>query len=189
MRKIRYAAIDYNSAMLRRCGLDIDWIEPGRPQAEAYNEYLEGASGLVCFVHGDTTHSGLDAAIRRTIAMHGFSGALGVVGPGGWAERGRDIIQPTCDGCLIVVDSDRAERFDAETFGGYHLYAEDYCMQVGGCRMIDLDGYEWGPRLRVKGDHFIHHSQTMHERGGAWGDYRKYKERLNLKWGRCVPTT
>ncbi len=192
-RKITYAAIDYNFAAYLGTvdDLDVDLIPEGQPPAAAYNEFLETASGIVCFLHADTTSRGLDAAIRRTIAAHGIGVPLGVVGAGSqWARRGIDITSPTCDGCLIVVDSDRPERFDSETFDGWHLYAEDYCCQFGGCRLIDLNGYEWYQGMQIIGTPwFVHHSHTMHREGGAWGDYGKYKKRLNEKWQSNVATT
>lgn len=187
-----FVTIDTNyDDYLGHSDLPVNILQPNAPPATLYNEVLDSSSGLVVFVHSDVTCCGLKEAVQRTVDMYGFNGALGVVGAGTkWARKGQYITAPTCDSCLIVVDADRPERFDDKNFDGYHLYVEDYCCQVGGATLIDIDGYEGRGQLKLDGcDWFIHHSHTLRQKGCAWGDYGKYKQILNKKWGRVIHTT
>jgi len=169
--------------------MEVEILYPNEPPARLYNKILNRNEGLVCFIHADTTCGGLEEAINDTIKKFGFHGSLGVVGAGSvWAHSKIDLVSPTCDSCLIVVDADREERFDEE-FDGYHLYVEDYCMQVGGARLIQIDAREGTGQLFYDGRYFVHHSQTLRRRGCAWGDYGKYKLKLNKKWKKIVSTT
>ena len=172
---------------LAKSGLRVVRLDPIKPPSVLYNEILNSISGLVGFIHSDVTCCGLEEAVERTVDEYGFNGALGVVGNGSqWARKGKSFLASTCDSCFIVVDADRPERFD-ENFDGYHLYVEDYCCQVGGVRIIDIDGYE---QSEPEGcDYFTHWSYTLNQRGCNWGDYNKYKQILNKKWGKVVPTT
>jgi len=168
--------------------IEVIRIIPCLPPATLYNQVLDKESGLIGFIHSDVNCCGLEEAIKMTIYHHGFNGALGVVGNGSaWARKGKSFLAETCDSCFIMVDADRPERFDDKTFDGFHLYVEDYCCQVGGVRIIDIDGYE--QRVPEGCDYFTHWSHTLNKLGCQWGDYRKYKDKLNKKWGRPVPTT
>jgi len=168
--------------------LEVIRLEPTNSPAKLYNEILDSESGLIGFIHSDVTTCGLPEAIERTIEVYGFHGAMGVVGNGSrWARKGKSFLAETCDSCFILVDADRPERFDEVTFDSFHLYVEDYCCQVGGVRIIDIDGYE--QREPDRCDFFTHWSHTLRQKGCNWGDYSKYKKRLNQKWGRPVHTT
>jgi len=157
---------------------------------KAFNEVLERESGLVCFVHSDVTCKGLEESILDTIGKYGFDGAMGVVGAGSkWGSLDHSFMSPTCDSCCLVVDASRPERFD-ERFDGYHLYVEDYCVQVGGARIMLINANEgWGVKHLVGDRWFLHHSQTLRRKGHSWGDYNDYKLKLYQKWGRVIPTT
>ena len=190
--EIKFVTIDtcYED-YLGLCGMDVVRLVPQSPPAVLYNQILDQSDGLVCFVHSDVTCRGLKESIIETIDLFGFDGAMGVVGAGSrWGSLGIDLVSQTCDSCCIVVDASRPERFDSKTFDGFHLYVEDYCMQVGGARIIRINGYEgWGEKFIDGNRWFIHHSQTLHKLGCAWGDYLKYKTILFKKWGKTVHTT
>jgi hypothetical protein len=173
---------------LGKSDLEVIRLKPGSSPAAIYNEVLDSETGLIGFIHSDVTCCGLEQAILRTIATHGFDGAMGVVGNGSrWAIKGDSFMASTCDSCFILVDADRPERFDDINFDGFHLYVEDYCCQVGGVRIIDINGYE--QREPEGCDYFTHWSHTLRQQGCSWGDYGKYKQILNKKWNRAVPTT
>ena len=189
---MKFFTIDTNyDKYLIHSDLDVVRIQPTKPPATLYNEVIERESGLIAFIHSDVTCCGLHESIQRTIDLYGFLGAMGVVGNGSvWARKGQHITKTTCDPCLVIIDADSPVRFDDKTFDGFHLYVEDYCCQVGGVTLIDIDGYEGSGRLTMDGcDWFIHHSHTLRQKGCAWGDYSRYKQLLNKKWGKIVPTT
>lgn len=187
---MKFVTIDngYFKDYLGTCGMDVE-IVSGIP-SKVFNEVLDRSTGLVCFVHADVTCRGLEQSILDTIDKHGFDGAMGVVGAGTkWGNLKESFISPTCDSCCLVVDADQGVRFD-ERFDGYHLYVEDYCVQVGGARIMLINAREgFGAKTLVGDRWFIHHSKTLNKLGASWGDYVKYKQLLYSKWGRVIPTT
>ena len=171
---------------LGKCNLEVEVLKPVLPPATLYNQILDRSSGLVGFIHSDVTCEGL----RESIEMTPFNKAMGVVGNGSkWGKVGTHFACATCDSCFILVDADRPERFDDKTFDGYHLYVEDYCVQVGGVTIMDINGYERGALFRDEPRYFVHHSYTLRQRGCMWGDYRDYKAKLFKKWGKIIATT
>lgn len=176
---------------LGKCGLDPIILPPGSP-AKSYNKVLRENEGYICFVHSDVTCKGLLEAIEETIVDRP-NHVIGAVGNGGrWAQKRRLFDITTCDSCCIVVNTEWGLFFDEDTFCEFHLYVEDFCMQAlkNGikCSTMYLDGYEG----MVRGNtdrYFVHHSHTLNQRGCNWGSYNEYKQKLNKKWNRLVPTT
>lgn len=189
LKSIRFVTIDngYYDQFLGTCGLDVD-VFPSQPPAKLYNSILDETEGYVGIIHSDVTCNGLVESIEETISTHGFHGAIGVVGAGSvWGRVNKYHFSPTCDSCFILVDADSSVRFDDKTFDGYHLFVEDYCVQVGGAGIMMINGYEGGVHDDPR--YFAHHSQTLRKMGCAWGDYGEYKKRLFKKWGRLIRTT
>ena len=92
------------------------------------------------------------------------------------------------------------EPFDSELFDEYHMYVEDYCAQVQinlGCKIYTLPtNWIWVHDLdenlvdiTIIKKWFIHHSNTFSMKGAKWGNWMKYKKKLDEKWNRKIPTT
>ena len=186
---LKFATIDNGvyDQYLGQCDLEVEVLAPILAPATLYNQVLDRSSGLVGFIHSDVTCAGL----REAIELTPFKGAMGVVGAGTkWGKMGTHFRSPTCDSCFILVDADRKERFDDKTFDGFHLYVEDYCVQVGGCTIMDINCYlGMGELFKTDERYIIHHTVTLKKLGCAWGDYNDYKMKLFKKWGRIISTT
>lgn len=173
------------------CGLDVLRLPAGSP-AKTYNEVLRENNGWICFVHADVTCKGLVEAIVDTIDARPDH-VIGAVGNGSrWSLRNKLFDVTTCDSCCIVVNTEWGIYFDEVTFDGFHLYVEDFCVQAREkgikCTTMYLDGFE-GYRRFDTDRWFVHHSKSLNKYGCAWGDYVEYKDKLNKKWGRVIPTT
>ena len=182
---------------LGTCGLKDLIVYPSTDSpARIYNEHLRQTRyKYICFMHADVTTVGFRDAVARTIRAYPDFGALGAVGTLNrcwWGTRGQIHEVMTVDSCCIIVNTEHGLFFDEKTFNEYHLYVEDYCMQVRelGKKVytLDLDGFEYKPGLDLKGDYFVHHSHTLNKKGCSWGSYPKYRKLLTQKW-KDVQTT
>jgi hypothetical protein len=102
----------------------------------------------------------------------------------------------TCDSCFIVIDLQKNKnKFDESTFDDYHLQVEDFCMQAGGKAKTLLVDYLEEEQfidmhdIEERASWVYHQSTTCKNNGFWWGEYQKYIERLNKKWGKMVSTT
>lgn len=143
---------------------------------------------LRAFVHGDVTFpSDFARRVRDGIDLLGGRGArwgaAGLVGRSWEGEYvwGHELEEPvgvcTLDACCLVLDTRHPLSFDERTFDGLHCHVEDYCLQAhaDGRGVFVLPGE-------------LHHVGTTYaEQGSRWGDYSKYRKRLDRKWRRRFP--
>ena len=175
---------------LGKCGLNVIRYPPVAPPASIYNFHLDHTKmKYVCFIHSDVTTDGFLEAVARTILKYPDFGAIGAVGTKDgckWGQLGNIQEVITVDSCCIVINTDHGLRFDNKTFNEFHLYVEDYCMQVGALGKkvytLDIDGYEYKAGLILDSDYFVHHSHTLNREGCSWGSYPKFRKLLSKKW-------
>jgi hypothetical protein len=176
--------------LLGKAGLDVAIQAPCESPAKAYNDFIRFSDAqYLCFIHADVTAYGLQEAIERTIKAHPDFGALGAVGSNKgtiWGRRGLIQEVVTVDSCCIVINTEHGLFFDEKTFDSFHLYVENYCMEVRSLGLknytLDLNAYEGKEGLVPDAPYFVHWSHTCHELGFAWGEYSKYRKLLGLKW-------
>lgn len=162
--------------------------------ASNYNLILKNSQNrYVIFSHQDMSFSGdLLEKIEKTIRAYPNFGVLGHVGldkKGNycWNNMQKSYEVETLDCCFIVVDRETSVLFDEKTFDDYHLYVEDYCMEVTKqtgktCRTLLIGrNFHYGSFL-------MHHSNTFYNQGNNWGCYNFYKDRLKTKWGKVFTT-
>ncbi len=80
----------------------------------------------------------------------------------------------TLDCCFICFNKDEKARFDEKNFNDYHLYVEDFCAQLN--RTYNKKIYT------IQTSELYHHSATLKKRGGQWGRYKEFKQKLLKKW-------
>lgn len=135
------------------------------------------------FLHADVTFDASFAddvlrAVDRLEADGLAWGALGAVGRSweGAYVWGHEVSEPVpvcaLDSCCLVLDTRREIAFDDRTFDGVHCHVEDYCLQ---CHAAGLGVYVVPMR-------FEHVGATYAVMGSQWGDYPKYRKRLDKKW-------
>jgi len=158
--------------------------------ARVYNEHIrQSTTHYICFIHSDVSVTGLEDTIRRTIELVPEFGALGAVGSWNgtrWSRKGQLWELKTCDSCCIVINRDHGLLFDEKTFFSFHLYIENYCMEIRskGFRVytMDCNAYENKAGLVPVEPYFVHLSQTWHQLGSNWGEYNTFKHRLIEKY-------
>jgi hypothetical protein len=110
-------------------------------------------------------------------------GALGTVGRSWQGDYvwGHDLREPvevcTVDACCAVIDTRHRMSFDEHTFDGFHCHVEDYCLQSHAA--------ERG--VFVIPSELDHIGATYAHEGSQWGQYSKYRKRLERKWRRRFP--
>lgn len=172
--------------------------------AKNYNTLINKAKTKYLFLtHTDITF-GIDLLDRidETIKLNTDFGALGIVGVDSknnykWGMREESFVVETLDCCSILINLDHLIYFDDAVFSDYHLYVEDYCIQAKeknlNCHTILINSTEMSPNIKYFDIHeesfFCHHSHTLNKLGCGWGKYWEYKNKLNKKWNRQVPTT
>lgn len=159
-----------------------------------YNHMLKMSNTkYVLFVHEDTTFSpDFLEKIYVTINKYPNFGAIGAVGNYKnniqWSKENEIIEVKTVDCCCILVNKENDIKFDSKTFDEYHLYVDDYCLQVGNkglkCYTIPINAFEANKDdvYSIEGSYFRHHSQTVRIRGYAWGKYWEYLKKMEDKW-------
>lgn len=170
--------------------------------AKNYNKIIEkSTTDYVVLIHADVTISNdFVEILERNIHLPSNFGAFGIVGNAGygieWAKSDRQYVVETVDSCFIMINKKHGIRFDEKTFDEYHLYVEDYCVQVYeklGFRcytlLIDAGVSSDKPPGSIEKNHFCHHSATYSVLGSCWGNYLHYKDKLFQKWGREIATT
>lgn len=203
---ISIAFIDHNGEVYSRClepsigrletkPFDILFTDDKEKPAVNYNKMLHDAeTKYVLFVHQDISFGAdfLDR-VKKTIKERPDFGALGIVGQDKsdayhWGKAGSIFEVEKLDCCCILVNKEHGIRFDEKTFDDFHLYVEDYCLQVKyklglSCYTINVEAVE----ANIENSYMVngyakHHSATVNERGYAWGRYWEYYKKLNKKW-------
>ncbi len=158
--------------------------------ASIYNSILRTVgSDIKVFLHPDTSFE-RDFFKNILECIQTFDdksvkwGALGIVGRSfdGDYIWGHEIDHPVkvccLDSCSLITRSSFNMVFDQVTFNGFHLFIEDYCLQ---CQMNTFEVYV----IPVKA---YHASATMRTMGSQWGEYRKYRKKLDKKWRKRFET-
>ena len=186
-------------------------IERNKKPAQAYNKIINRSiNKYIILLHADVTFSDdfIDV-INQSISKYPDFGAFCCVGVikklfGKVKIVTSDITRHhevlTSDSCCIVINKEHYLTFDEKIFDEYHMYVEDYCMQVRfrlGRKIYtlptnwiwiqDYDNY-FNNNIAPK-SWFIHHSKTFLSKGAKWGQWEDYKIKLNKKWNRKIPTT
>lgn len=167
-----------------------------------YNKMIEECqTRWLILCHEDVSFSWdflecLDKTIRYNpeYTFFGFVGAS----ESGTSKSSKDelFLMETCDSCLIVIDLEKNKcKFDESIFDDFHLHVEDFCMQSGGLGKTILIQYLEENQFVEINDiesrkSWIYHQSTSCKSDGSWwGEYKKYVDRLNTKWGKEVPRT
>ena len=170
--------------------------------AENYNELLsECKTDYLILSHEDVTFPpDLLEKIEMTIKHVPDFGCLGMVGVDEnrnyhWSSLDKIVELDTIDCCFIVINTKNLNgiKFDAETFGEYHLYVEDFCAQmkrINGKKIYTIGGMiasekpliEDHPEQESCFDSMGHHSATVNQRGFCWGRYSEFRQMLEQKW-------
>ena len=106
----------------------------------------------------------------------------------------------TLDSCCILINKKNGLRFDEINFNEYHMFVEDYCMQVKykskkNIYLIKTNFYcsnsSSTKNIIATNDnnYFFHGSNTFKKEGSRWGNWLKYKKILDTKWKRKIITT
>lgn len=192
----------YLAPSLKNLRGDFDIIQipstQGMP-AELYNTLLEKSPNkYVLLIHEDTTFSpDFLEKINQTIGIFPKFGAIGPVGQGFekeyiWSEDATIKEVEVFDCCCILINKEHGLKFDAQTFNEYHMYVDDYAMQVQDkglkCHTIPTHASEAGKddQYSDEGSYFKHHSQTVRKLGYCWGNYWKYNKLMQQKWNQPV---
>jgi beta-1,4-mannosyl-glycoprotein beta-1,4-N-acetylglucosaminyltransferase len=136
--------------------------------------------------------------IKETIKLNPDSKFFGIAGSNGNeiissnSKDSKDIL--TTDSCFIVIDTENLDlNFDENTFDDFHLYVEDFCVQLGEKGKTILcdytEPYNYPDEEENKKKWILHGGSTYFKSGSQWGRYKEYKEKLNKKWGREISTT
>lgn len=114
-------------------------------------------------------------------------GLVGVTNKGEykWSKDDEIFKLETVDCCFLVINKKHNIKFDEETFDDFHLYVEDYCVQIGNVYTIKgISGYK-----QSNNSYISHHSVTLNKLGSCWGRYFEYKQKLWQKWNKKIMTT
>jgi len=177
---------------------DILSISNDSMPAEKYNKMLElSKNKYVLFLHEDTTFSpDFIDKINKVISTKSNFGAIGAVGNYEnniqWSKQDSIIEVKTLDCCCILVNKEHKIKFDDKTFDEFHLYVDDYCMQVASrglkCYTIPINASEAekDDEYKSEGSYFKHHSYTVNKLGYCWGKYWEYKSKMDEKWKKAL---
>jgi len=165
-----------------------------------YNKIIsECKTKWLILCHEDVAFSNdLLDQIKETVKLNPDSKFFGMAGSNGNqiissdSKESRDIL--TADSCFIVIDTENLDlNFDENTFDDFHLYVEDFCVQLGENGKTILcdytEPYNYPDEKENKKKWILHGGSTYFQLGSQWGRYKEYKEKLNKKWGREIPTT
>jgi len=168
--------------------------------AANYNEILDKCSTpYLILTHQDVTFPpNLLRCIEQTMEqLHYNFGALGMVGvsehPNNsvikvyeWSNSNEIKKIITADCCFIVVKNIDCLRFDDKNFDEFHCYVEDYCARMLKWGMqnytilIDSSESRIDDIEKIKNTSSLdHHSHTLKQLGAAWGNYSKYRNKLD----------
>ena len=176
--------------------------------SKVYNELLYSLKKeVVILTHQDISFSPnlLDEIYSTISALEKQVGEWGVLGITGvrvennkpnqvWGRNDKIFDVLTCDGCFMVINTKHKVYFDEDTFNDFHLYCEDYCMQMikeKGIKTytLALNSFEEKPATtyydlqKTEENGFIsHHSLTLNKKGENWGKYNEYKQKYIDKW-------
>ena len=183
--------------------------------AKAYNKIIEQSQNTyIVLLHCDTEFSKyfLDS-ICKSIEQYPNFGALGILGVKKtfrfknffpkyskkyiFANSNKinevQTLEPSC----IVINKNHNLKFDDYNFDEYHHFVEDYCVQVRiklNLKIYTILTNAFIPHdiksvNLLKGNYFIHYNSTFNNKGERWGNWLKYKKRLDKKWKRKIITT
>lgn len=206
--KITIGYIAHNNEVLKKCLMpslenlkgEFDIVavhSKDNLPAVNYNKLVEmSATRYIILVHEDVTFSpDFLNKVNEVINKHPDFGAIGIVGNYNhnyqWSEVDKIHEVKTFDGCCVLINKEHGIKFDIETFNEFHLYVEDYCMQVTEslglkCYTISINASEADKNDTYikEGSYFRHHSATVNERGFCWGNYNEYFKKLQDKWSK-----
>ena len=176
------------------------FTDDSKNPAYNYNKIIsECKTKWLILCHEDIAFSNdLLDQIKETIKLNPDSKFFGMSGSNGNqiissdSKESRDIL--TADSCFIVIDTENLDlNFDENTFDDFHLYVEDFCVQLGEKGKTILcdytEPYNYPDEKENKKKWILHGGSTYFKLGSQWGRYKEYKEKLNKKWGREIPTT
>ena len=83
----------------------------------------------------------------------------------------------TLDSCFLVTRNVLQLRFDSDRFDEFHCFVEDYCLQC----------HDSGLGVWVVPAQVHHEGVTFAREGSRWGQYDRYRKRLDRKWRRRFP--
>jgi hypothetical protein len=191
------AYISYNpDAFKKYLGPSLESLSPGNfiitavpngnKPASAFNKVLkESKCEYIIFTHEDISFSSnLLERVEYTIKAIPDFGVLGLVGRDKkwnycWSIRKRSFVVSTLDCCFVVIRKSDKLMFDEKTFDDYHLYIEDYCMQVKkeygrvSCTLLMNSVHD-----KEFPDYLRHHFMTTKRLGFCWGKYKQYRDIL-----------
>lgn len=167
--------------------------------AENYNHLIEESTNkYILFVHEDVTFSpDFLEQINKVIATYPDFGAIGAVGQGFnkeyiWSETDKIKEVQVFDCCCILINKEHGIKFDSETFNEFHMYVDDYAMQVQSvglkCYTIPIYASEAAinNEYTKEGSYFKHHSHTVNEKGYCWGRYWEFNRAMQEKWSNKI---
>jgi hypothetical protein len=158
--------------------------QSGRSIARIYNSlFMVDGPDLVAFLEPDVSfETDLVATILRAVESLERKatrwGAIGIVGRSWTGDYVwcHDVHEPTevcaLDSCSLVTRRSFGLRFDERRFDGFHCAVEDICLQ----------GHAVGRPCFVVPATAKHFSSTLRAQGSQWGDYRRYRRKLTVKW-------
>ena len=178
--------------------------------AIAYNQIIEESkTDLVLFLHADVLFGEKFLnAVEKTIDEVKDFGALGVVGVVKPFMRRKKYVNAnentinqvtTLDSCCVLINKKNGLRFDENNFNEFHLFVEDYCMQVKYKTNLKIylirTNFYCSHANSAKNlvpennnNYFYHGSDTFKKEGSRWGQWMKYKKILDRKWNHKVIT-
>jgi len=184
--------------------------------AKAYNEIIKKSkNNYIVLLHCDTEfgNSFLDSVFETIKQLPDF-GVLGILGvkkvfqlkfffpkyvkkyifANSHKINEVQMLEPSC----IVINKKHNLKFDDINFDEYHHIVEDYCAQVifkKKLKLYTLLTNTFIPKddtiakKTLKGNYFIHYNSTFNNRGSRWGNWLKYKKKLDEKWNQKIITT
>lgn len=166
-----------------------------------YNKVIEQSKNdFILFMHEDVMFS-VDFLDRiwETIFKYPNFGVLGFEGANHskdlkqmqsyfWAIKESSTVLTTVDAAAFVINKKHNLKFDDRTFNDFHLFVEDYCLQVSRklnleCRTVLINALEshCEPDL-YENSFYIHKAQTCHSLGYNWGRFNEFFQKLIDKW-------
>ena len=183
--------------------------------AKAYNEIIkQSKNDYIVLLHCDTEFGNdfLDA-ILKSIKEYPHFGVLGILGVKKtiqfknflpkyskkyiFSSKNKinevEMLEPSC----IVINKNHNLNFDDKNFDEYHHIVEDYCAQVRIKLKLKLYTIltntfipDDSKNLNVsENNYFVHYNSTFNNKGARWGNWLKYKKKLDKKWKRKIITT
>lgn len=165
-------------------------VPNGTKPAKGFNKVLrESKHEYIIFTHEDISFSSnMLERVEYTIKAIPDFGVLGMVGRDKnwiyrWSTRQRSHLVSTLDCCFVVIRKADKLLFDEATFDDFHLYVEDYCMQVkreyGRVSCTLLMNAKKDNKFP---DYMTHHEVTGKKLGVWWGKYKQYRDILFKRW-------